>query len=129
MRTVVLWSSLAALCVAGCIPTHAAFLRLGVTFPDGRPQGLAILDVPLDKLHNRNRDLDPQRLAVYYLGRDPIPHELVDDNHDGQPDHVRVKMHPEVDEAWLVFVSPGTASPDPLPEGGQQVKVRYHHLR
>ncbi len=111
------------------MPTHAAFLRLGVTFPDGKPPGLAILDVPLAKLQARNLDLDPQQLAVYYMGRDPVSHQLLDQDRDGRPDHVRVKILPEVDEAWLVFVSPGTPAPEPLPAGGQAVRVRYHFRR
>lgn len=115
--------------VGGCIPTHAAFLRLGVTFPEGRPAGLAILDVPLQKLHARNPDLDPGQLAVYYLGRDPIPHELQDQDKDGRPDHVRVKILAEVDEAWLVFVSPGAPDNGSLPSGGEMVPVAYHYRR
>ena len=111
------------------MPTHAAFLRLGVTFPDGRPPGLAILDVSLAKLHARNADLDPQQLAVYYMGRDPVPHQLLDQDRDGRADHVRVKILAEVDEAWLVFVSPGAPGPKPLPAGGQTVRVRYHFRR
>jgi hypothetical protein len=123
----VLW--VGTLCVAGCMPTHAAFLRLGVTFPDGNPPGLAILDVPLLKLQARNPDLDPQQLAVYYMGRDPVSHQLWDKDRDGRPDHVRVKILAKVDEAWLVFVSPGTPSPEPLPAGGQAVRVTYHFRR
>jgi hypothetical protein len=122
-----LWVS--GLGVTGCIPTHAAFMRLAVTFPEGRPQGLAILDVPIDKLQARNQDLDPERLAVYYMGRKPIPHELLDPNHDGHPDLVRVKIVPEVDEAWLVFVSPGAPGREKLPDGGQHVRVRYEFQR
>jgi len=128
----ILWVTvlcLGSLFVSGCIPTHAAFLRLGVTFPDGKPPGLVILDVPLATLHTRSPDLDPQRLAVYYMGRDPVSHQLVDGNRDGRADHVRVKILAEVNEAWLVFVSPGTPASEPLPDGGQQVRVTYHFRR
>ncbi|MHC4812573.1 MAG: hypothetical protein ACYTKC_22120 [Planctomycetota bacterium] len=134
MTTAVPRSLLAALwvgglCAGACMPVHASFLRLGVTFRDGRPAHLAILDVPLAMLHTQNPQLDPRRLAVYHKGRDPVPHRLMDADADGRPDHVRVKIRPDTDEAWLVFVSPGAPGPKQLPAGGQPVRVTYHFRR
>ena len=45
----------------GCIPAHAEFLRVGVTFPDGPPADLVILDVPLAQLQAEEPDLDLTR--------------------------------------------------------------------
>ena len=121
--------ALNSLWVTGCMPVHAAFLQLGVTFPDGEPPGLTILDVPLSKLHTKSGDLDPQHIAVYHTGRDPLPHRLLDKDGDGRPDHLRVKFLPHSDETWLVFVSPGAPNPNALPDGGHQARVTYHFRR
>ncbi len=111
--------------MAGCMPVHAAFLQLRVAFPDGTPAGLTIVDVPLTKLRTRRGDLDPQRIAVYHTGRNPLPYRLLDKDSDGRPDHLRVKFVPDANQAWLVFVSPGEASPAELPAGGHEVPVTY----
>ena len=69
--------------------------------------------------------LDPQRIAVYHTGRNPLPYRLLDKDSDGRPDHLRVKFVPDANQAWLVFVSPGEASPAELPAGGHEVPVTY----
>ena len=124
-RSLLATLGISGLCLAACTYTHAAFLRLGLKFPDGTPPGLTIVDVPLAKLRTRHASMDPQRIAVYHTGRIPLPHQLLDKDGDGRPDHLRVKFVPAADQAWLVFVSPGEPTQGELPAGGQEVRVTY----
>ena len=110
---------LATVLIAGCVPTHAAFLHVPVTVAPRRPAGLVIVRLPIEELAKRMEEFDVERIAVFHRGREPIPHQIVDIDGDGRLDTVVTKIPAGAGNRAVAVVCPARKqNRDPLPEGG-----------
>jgi hypothetical protein len=103
----------------GCLPSHAAFLRVPVEVTDGGPPphepapGVAgetplLVEIPLESLRAALPDFELAAAGFYYRGRDPLPFDLRDSDADRIKDVLRVVLPPPHDqEPWVIIVSPG----------------------
>lgn len=116
-------SSAWLLFLAGCIPTHSAFLRIPVSVAPEHDSDLVIVRVPIVEILRHMPEFDPADTAYYFRGRQLLAREYEDEDGDGVLDTVAVKLPKTQDEHWIVVVSPGESSTAPLPEGGSSVGV------
>ena len=109
--------------LTGCLPATAAYLSIPIEAENGADRAAALVRVELADLARRMDPFDAHALAFYHLGRAPIPHELADEDGDGNPDVARVALPVRGDGTTvLIAVCPGptaTGSVDPeaSPEG------------
>lgn len=109
---------LVAVAVTACVPEMAAFRSIPVQVADGRPRDHAVVRVPLDALAAKLGPLQPQHLAFFEHGREPLPYRLVDDDHDGAPDAALVALSIAADGSTrLIAICPGPEAAGAPPQG------------
>lgn len=113
------------LAVSGCVPWTAGYLSIPLETADGLARPDAVVSVALRELESRIDDFEPQRLAFYGEGRDPVPHRLHDEDGDGAADSAWVAVPVAADGSTrLVVVCPGPESPESAPDGPPDPAVR-----
>lgn len=98
--------------LAACTPLSSSYLEVPVVPRDGKARAPGLVRVPLRELRSRMPGFDPDRVAFYAEGREPLPHQLVDEDADQRPDAAHVQLRVAGDGSTrLVVVCPGPAAP------------------
>ena len=113
--------------LAACVPHTASYVTLPVMPFDEQAVALAVVEVRLRELAKELDDFQPQHLAFYIGGREPVPHLLQDVDGDGEADIAVVVIPVPADGARLTAVCPGPRAVGLMPSGGVagRVVVKY----
>ncbi len=115
-----------------CVPVTSAYLSVPVVPEDGREHAGIEVCVPFNKLERLMRGLDPDSLAFYAGGREPVPHQLIDEDGDGAADAALVVLDVAADGSTrLTALSPGPTAVGELQDGefADHVVLRFDRAR
>lgn len=116
----------------GCVPTHAAHLRVPVAFVAPPTGGDLTVTAKYQAIRRHMPDFDPDTAAFYARGRIALPFRTEDTDGDGIADAVTVTFAslPNL-EAWLLIVCPGVRATGRAidPTGSRRVRLDFTRAR